>query len=351
MFSLDRVYGFTVIPQRTAEEGEQAAPQGGLVRIDASLRSMVASSVQKIGASALSTVDFDIDADRANPVRDDVVLVAFGNTQTPRAACERLAARLSATMDNRSRVALLLVIVEHDGDDRRVSLLMLPREGDVLLLNPRQSQATDVVIDVLRDAFAAGTGLRKLARLSGHESRTQFLSAEVLDFQLASAQKNIADFWVERFLQARPRMNTDTGSRELAVALQRAFSVAAPDERDTVLAAMLKAGSGSVRKTSLARFADELPESVRGKFLRGLEPAVQRAVFEVNRGVVKENLSRYIVTTKDGVIISAPSDLVGKTLAVRKSGRSRVVKYEGEVDDERVSRGNRRNKDKGGKRK
>jgi hypothetical protein len=49
-------------------------------------------------------------------------------------------------------------------------------------------------------------------------------------------------------------MNADTGSRELAVALQRAFSAAVPDERDTVLAAMLKAGSGSVRRTSLTRF-------------------------------------------------------------------------------------------------
>ncbi len=134
-------------PQRTAEEGEHVVPEGGPVRIDAPLRSMVASSVQKIDVSTLSTVDFDISADRANQVRDDVVMVAFGNTQTPRAACDRLAVRLSATMDNRSRVALLLVIVERDGDDRRVSLLMLPREGDVLLLNPRQSQATEVVIN------------------------------------------------------------------------------------------------------------------------------------------------------------------------------------------------------------
>ncbi len=90
---------------------------------------------------------------------------------------------------------------------------------------------------------------------------------------------------------------------------------------------------------------------MRGKFLRGLEPAVQRAVFEINRDVVKENLSRYVVTTKDGAIISAPSDIVGKTLAVRKSGRTRVVKYEGEVEDERVSHGNRRAKNKGGKKK
>ena len=128
MFSLDRVYAFTVTPQRTAEE-EHIVPEGGAVRIDGPLKAMAASSVRKIDASALSTVDFDIEADRSSPVRDDVVLIAFGNTQTPRAACERLATRLSATIDNRSRVALLLVIVERDGDDRRVSLLMLPRGG------------------------------------------------------------------------------------------------------------------------------------------------------------------------------------------------------------------------------
>ena len=200
------------------------------------------------------------------------------------------------------------------------------------------------MINVLREAFAAGTGLRKLARMSGHESRTQFLSAEVLDFQLASAQKSVADFWVEHFLHARPRMNADTGSRELAVALQRAFSAAAPDDRDAVLAAMLKAGSGSVRRTSLLKFADELPEGVRSKFLRGVEPEMQRAVFDVDRSAIKENLSRYVITTTTAFAISAPQDVVGKTLAVKKRGRSRVVTYEGEVDGERVSRDSRRKK-------
>jgi hypothetical protein len=199
MFSLDRVYAYTVTPQRTVEEASQIDPKGGPVHIDASLRKMVSTSVQRIGASALSTVDFDIEADRSNPVRDDVMITAFGNTQAPRAATESLAAHLSATMDNRSHVALLLVIVEREDDSRRVSLLMLPREGDVLLMKQRPSEA-EVILNVLRDAFAAGSELRKLARLAGHESRTQFLSAEVLDFQLASQQKNVADFWIERFL-------------------------------------------------------------------------------------------------------------------------------------------------------
>jgi hypothetical protein len=135
----------------------------------------------------------------------------------------------------------------------------------------------------------------------------------------------------EGFLKARPRMNTETGSRELAVALQRAFSASSADERDAVLAAMLKAGSGTVARTSLSKFAEELPQTVRRQFLHGVEPEVSRSVFQIDRDVLKANLSRYIVTTTDGVIISAPSEVVGKVLDVRERGAARVVKYEGEI--------------------
>lgn len=98
------------------------------------------------------------------------------------------------------------------------------------------------------ECFSTGSGLRKLARLTGHNAKAQFLTAEVLDFQLMSAQKSVADFWIREFLKALPRMDSQTGSKHLASALQRAFDAASEDERDAVFAAIFTASSGMVRK-------------------------------------------------------------------------------------------------------
>ncbi|HEX8107860.1 MAG TPA: hypothetical protein VF516_09015, partial [Kofleriaceae bacterium] len=228
MFSIQRIYAFAVTPQRGATGEALVDPEGGPVTPTVALREVIANAFSKIARGILTTVDFDLDENRTNVVRDDVIAIAFGATQTPRAAAFRLATRLAQTMDNRSHAALLVIVVEHDDPKRRVSLLVFPRE-DVIQLG---RQADEVLLNLLRNAFSTGSGLRKLARLEGHQSRTQFLSAEVLDFQLASAHKTTADFWIKTFLDAKPRIDSQTGSRQLAAALQRTFDASSDDDRD-----------------------------------------------------------------------------------------------------------------------
>lgn len=338
MLTLGRVYAFAVTPQRGLETANIVSPSGGLVRITRALRQVVDKAFEKISATALTTVDFDFDGDRNHEVRDDVMTVAFGSTQAPRTAAGRLASRLSATMDNRSRSALLLVTVEIDDPKRRVSMLLLPRE-DVIQLGGNEE---DLLLTLLQDAFSTGSGLRKLARLHGHNNKSQFLSAEVLDLQLMSGQKSVADFWIREFLCARPRVDSETGSRQLAAALQRAFEAAPENDRDAVVAAIFKASSGRVSKTSLVKYADEIPEELHGAYFRGIEDGeLRRTVFDVDRGVVKTNLARWIITTKDGVVIYAPADTIGKSVELKKNGSKRTVKYAGTVEKERVVRGKR----------
>ncbi|MBZ0233265.1 MAG: hypothetical protein K8M05_13125 [Deltaproteobacteria bacterium] len=314
------------------------APEGGPVAITAGLREVLATAFEKIARGVRTTVDFELDGGRSNAVRDAIIAIGFGATKTPGAAAARLAARLAQTMDNRSHAALLVVVVEENGSKRRISLVVLPRE-DVVQLGKRSEE---VLLNVLRDAFSTGSHMRKLARFEGHHSKTQFLSAEVLDFQLASAHKTIADFWIRNFLAARPRIDAQTGSRQLAGALQRAFEAAGDDERDAVAAAMLKARGGTVRSTSLEKFSEELPESLHDAYFRGSDnEELIRAVFTLDRSVMQESLARFVYTGADGVIISAPAEAVGKSVEVEKRGDARFVSYRGEVEKERVARDRR----------
>jgi hypothetical protein len=339
MFALQRVYAFAVTPQRRADDDQREEPIGGAIKLTQQLRELVENAFAKIGRGVLATVDFELDATRGHPVRDDVLAVAFGSTNAPRAAAGRLALRLSDTMDNRSHAALLVVAVEADEPKQRVSLLVLPRE-DVVQLGG--ASRDEYLLNVLRDAFSTGSGLRKLARCEGHQSRTQFLSAEVLDFQLASAQKMTADFWIKSFLRARPRINSENGSRLLAAALQRAFDAAEEDDRDAVFAAMFKARSATSSRTSLERYAeDEIPEKLHEPFLRGIPKELARSVFTMDRAIMKTSLGRHVITTADGVVISAPTEAVGETVEVTQRGTERVVSYIGTIEKERVVRGRR----------
>jgi len=338
MLTLDRVYAFSVTPQRGIDEADVAAPSGGSVRITNALRQVVDRAFEKVSATALTTVDFDFDGLRNNEVRDQVMTVAFGATQAPRTAASRLARRLSATMDNRSRSALLLVTIETDDPKRRVSMLLLPRE-DVIQLGGSNEE---LLLTLLNDAFSTGSGLRKVARMHGHNNKSQFLSAEVLDLQLMSGQKSVADFWIREFLKARPRLDSETGSRHLAVAIQRAFDAAPENDRDAAIAAIFKASSGRVAKTSLAKFADELPTELHEAYFRGLaDGELRRTAFDVDRTIVKTILAQWMITTKDGVVIYAPADTIGKAVQVTQSGAKRTVKYSGTIDKERVVRGRR----------
>ena len=221
-FSIHRVYAYSVMQQRHVAAADFLQPIGGTVKIAPALHELITTAFSKVKSSELTSIDFDISAEREHPVRDDIMIVAFGATNAPRFAAARIAARLSSSMDNRSRAGLLLLTVETDGGvRRRVSLLLLPRE-EVVQLNGTPSE--DVLLELLREAFSTGSSLRKFAKIEGHDSRTQFLSAEVGDFQRQSnSTKDVADFWIKDFLVARSRMNQERGSRLLATALRRVF--------------------------------------------------------------------------------------------------------------------------------
>jgi hypothetical protein len=339
MFVLQRLYAFLVTPQRGATDADVHDPSGGAIRLTTEIREVVENAFTKISRGNLTKVDFELDKDRTHPVRDDIIAIAFGATQTPKAASARLAARLAQTMDNRSHSALLALAVEVDDPKRRVSLLVFPRE-DVVQLQIRATEE-EPLLNLLRNAFSTRSGLRKLARVEGHQSKTQFLSVEVLDLQLAASHKTTADFWIKRFLHAKPRVDSKTASRQLASALQRAFDAAEEEERDAVFAAMFKASSGAADKTSLTRVAEKLPKALHEPFFRGVPEEMRDSIFEIDRGVMKEDLARRVITAKDGVIISAPANTVGKSVELVTEGSHRTVRYAGAIEKERVVRDRR----------
>ncbi|HEX7960802.1 MAG TPA: hypothetical protein VF493_12845, partial [Terriglobales bacterium] len=74
-------------------------------------------------------------------------------------------------------------------------------------------------------------------------------------------------------------------------------------------------------------------------FFRGVpNEEMSQAIFSIDRSVMKESLSRLVITAADGVVISAPAQTIGHSVALKNRGQLRVVSYEGTVEKEQVMR-------------
>ena len=62
--------------------------------------------------------------------------------------------------------------------------------------------------------------LRKAAQFEGLNTRTQFLSRRVLDYQANASDRFIADYWIGRFLGAQLQISDAEGTRYLAKTLK-----------------------------------------------------------------------------------------------------------------------------------
>lgn len=332
-FSLDRVYAYTVKPQKTVEDADREEPDGGVIAIDDKLQALLNDAFKRLNSRELSSVVFEGftgGAERVHPVRDELLTIAFGTTTAPRAAAARLAGRLSIVSDERSRSSLFVVVVQRGvGEVRRVTLFAFPREDVIQLRSNRKGAGEEQVLQAVENAFGAGSQLRKVARASGVNTKTQFLEADIFDYQHAKGapDRSAAEFWVKNFLLAKYRIDSQTGTKILSAALRRALQASPPEQRDAVFGTMHKLGSGQTLQTSLQLIAEtDIPPDLQEAFLHGVPAQVATAKFDISVSTIKEGLGRRVIITNDGIVVTAPTELNGTSLEVvtEKNGARRV---------------------------
>ena len=339
-FEIDRVYAYAITPQRAVDAEAREEPRGGIVPVDKAVVEIIATSFNQLRENEMSSVVFEgfEGVERTHPVRDALMAIAFGQTQAPKAAALKLAARLSSVSDERSRDSLVVVVAEKDGDRRRVTLLVLPKENVLQLKN---KSAEQTVLRMLADAFGAGSHLRKVARAQGVNAKSQFMTVDIYDYQFRNSDRAVADFWMRNFLQARYHLDSQSGTKELSAALRRALLESPTDERDAVFGAMHKLSSGAVPQTSLQLFADtEVPQNLHDAYFRGVQPHMRKPVFDVAVPLMKQSLGRRIIVTNDGIVVSAPNDIIG-TPSIKvetATNGARRVSVNSSVKEERVNR-------------
>lgn len=326
---LFRLFAYSVEPQRTVAEADFNAPVGGSIAVSAELRTALDAALAAAHAERRTTrVSLRVDPDpaiRTSAVRDAAMRLGFAaRTAQAEALAAELAARLSGAMDNRSPACLFLAAAYRDSaaaPTREIALWIFPRDDAFRFRS--QAQA----IDLLSDVFSRTSRLRKLALFRGRDLRTDFLEADVLDFQAAGVGA-VAEFWIERFLEAGLTITPDTGTRMLADAFRAAAQTdLSYQQREQLQGALMAVRNMPDRRFSLEQVANEfLAPAVAEPFLASapnLESA--RSLFRLNRDLFDRTVNYRVFRLDTGVWVSAPLEEVGQSVVVEQAPADAVA--------------------------
>jgi hypothetical protein len=278
-------------------------------------------------------VTLKVDQNRCSPVRDAVMLSAFGSPEDRLRAVEALAVGLGHAMDKRSSICLLVVSVHEQHDmSRQVVTWTFPHE--------RVIRRSGGKVDI-NEAFSLNSRLRKAALLSGHNNRNGFLTAHVLDQQTTSTERIAADFWIVKFLEAEQQIGTSEGTTLAATVFRKTHEGLDPPEQQTLQTAIASVRTLTDRKWSLEMIATELlPQgNAQKQFLKTAGKGdVVTATFAIDQQEFDRLVGFHIFTLASGVRVSAPASQIGVGVIIDESAGVRTLLAEGVVVDEKLSK-------------
>jgi hypothetical protein len=172
----------------------------------------------------------------------------------------------------------------------------------------------------------------------GQNRRTDFLTGRALDYQANVTSREVADFWIGRFLDAVFGIREDAGTRQLAKCIRIAFQAAKDSgEKEQLYAAIVAIRRSPRKRWSLKGFADTYLEgNLRDVFLESApnEETVNSS-FDFNRDIFDSALNFRVFHLESDVWVSAPFDEVGRSVVLSGEKEKRLT-CEGTVIEEYV---------------
>jgi hypothetical protein len=333
---VSRLYAFAITP-RKGEQEDDYSPEGGALLITAELKGIIYDNIASAAFDKRTPIDFNVNVTtRSNEVRDYIINFAYADAAEGRAAALGIAHRLAGAMDNRSTPCLLIIAALEREDERVVTFWTFPRDEAFRLRNRRSGPT----IQILSDVFSKTSRLRKAAYFRGRRLRNHFLSGKALDFQADHANRELAEFWIARFLQCRHEIGSDTGTRLVARIMRKAYERCSdPEDQEELYAAMIAMRRSPQKRISLYQFADRyLREggTARNAFMQGVPNTESvNALFEFSTPTFDEALQFRVFQLRTGVFVSSPLKEIGESVQLSE-GAERRLSCEGVVVDERL---------------
>jgi hypothetical protein len=330
---LFRVHAYAVEPERTADGS--SPPFGGSISVNKDIEKALQDAASQFRLQHPIAVDLRVDTTtRTSEVREAMLTFSFSSASKDNSAARDLATRLSRAMDRRSSPCLFVAAASKDGDRRRLTIWTFPREEAFQF----KGGATTPSIHLLTDIFSRTSRLRKAALFEGGNRRTDFLSGSVLDFQASSTSRDVADFWIVRFLGALLAVHGPTGTRHLARCLRTAYEKSkTPAEEEQLYAAVMAVRRSPKTRWSLREFADRYLEGHAWETFIATAPNRETvdSSFDFDLTVFDGALNFRIFGLDTGVFVSTPLREVGKSVVLSGTAK-KVLHCKGTVVEEHL---------------
>lgn len=333
-WNLQRGYASIIYPARG--DGNAEAPQAFVLRTDTRFRQALAVATEIAERRHMSDVVLNMSDQREHPVRDALLKLAFGQTRTPLAAMEELATRLAKSTDRRTQPSLFATTVDERDQSRRVSMYVFPEESTFALRRSNQ-ESTEAFLEHV-SSFVLESRLRKVARFEGKNIKTHFITGRVVDLQIGSSPRGVADYWVTDFLDAGFAINDVKGTTMAADGLKLAFQKADGEGRQRVMEVAMALMADGRRAWSLDRIAKEyLPEDLSSTFC-SIAPNADTLTgkFMLNKDLLRDRINYRVFQLSSGVWVSSPFHEVGRSVKLEGQGNKQMLTARGVVESERV---------------
>jgi hypothetical protein len=328
-----RVCAYSVEPERTART--LAVPFGGSITVTAQIRTALEDAASQSTSQRPIAVDLQVDVTtRTSDIRDMIMDFAFGNKPKAEKAGSALAAKLSHAMDLRSSPCLYVLAASKDDRSRALTMWTFPREEAFQF----RGTAGHPSIQLLTDIFSRTSRLRKAALFEGRNLRTDFIAGKVFDFQASSAAREVADFWIVRFLGAVLSIHGPTGTKHLARCLRSAYEEATtPTEQEQIYSAVVAVRISRRPRWSLREFADQFLTGHAWEAFVAAAPNQETldSSFDFDRNTFDDALNFRIFGLNTGVFVSSPLGEVGRSV-VLSGTTEKTLRCEGRVVEEHL---------------
>jgi hypothetical protein len=322
------VHAFVIEP---TPEDQPFEALGGSVSTSKQLDAVLRTSYAALDGEGFQ-VDLKVDdTTRESHIRGLLQQYAYGQTRAPHSAAESVAEALARAIDGRSNPCLLVIAAYGADSNRTVAMWTFPRESAFQF---RRQRGADAQLNILQDLFSQDSKLRKGALFSGRsaDGKNDFIRGRVMDFQAKSSQREVAAFWLERFLNARFAMKAPHLTRILAQHLKRlSTTVASGDDnlKNQLFAAALSLSVGPKQTTTLRDIvAQHFDAQLHERILAGLPPDALDTPFEVHRETMEKNANIAEFKFANGAEVAIPLNKVEKDVKIEEDRMiisSRVV--------------------------
>ena len=237
-------------------------------------------------------------------------------------------------MDRRSYPCLFVVAASGEADQRSLTMWTFPKEEAFQFRGAAERPS----IELLSDIFSRTSRLRKAALFEGKNRKTDFIGGKVFDFQTSSQSREVADFWIVRFLHGVLAVHGPTGTRHLARCLREAYEkTEGLDAKEQIYSAVIAVRQSRRPRWSLREFANQyLTGAAREAFVRAApNQETLDSSFDFDRKTFDDTLNFRIFGLNTGVFVSSPLGEVGKSVTL--SGTTeKVLRCEGTVVEEHL---------------